>query len=112
MAAVEIVAKPDDWLVTDQEKWAAFLDSETGKRLIAAVADSAPPLLCKGEINEILIRTGEVRGIQACLRELISRAHPSAPVAEVDARTAYPALENDAAWNDGQKLTPETPKDE
>ena len=103
--AIEIVAKSTDWLPTDQERWASFLETETGKRLLPYVAESAPPLLAKGDINEILIRSGEVRGYQTILQNLILAAHPSATEAQVKGTSEYPPLTDDKAWNDGQELT-------
>jgi hypothetical protein len=105
---IEIVAKPTDWLVTDQERWAAFLETETGKRLLPCAAESAPQLLAKGELNEILIRSGEVRGYQNVLQNLITMAHPSASSATIRNATEYPSLTDDSQWNDGNKL--EVPK--
>ena len=56
----------------------------------------------RGETNEILIRTGKVAGLQLAVQSLLALAHPNLPI---DTKTPeYPALENDAAWNDGQKL--------
>lgn len=105
--AIEIVANPLDWLTTDQERWAAFLETETGKRLLPHLAESAPQLLPKGDINEILIRTGEVRGYQNVLRDLILAAHPTAKVTPSQSTSEYPPLTDDSKWNDGEKLTPE-----
>ncbi len=104
---IEIVAKPTDWLPTDQERWAAFLETETGKRLLPFIAESAPQLLAKGSKTEILIRSGEVRGFQTVLRELILAAHPTAKDPQVN-MTEYPPLEDDTKWNDGKSLAPET----
>lgn len=109
--AIEIVANPSDWLHTDQERWAAFLDTETGKRLLPHLAESAPQLLPKGDINEILIRTGEVRGYQNVLRDLILAAHPTAKVTP-QTTSEYPSLTDDSKWNDGEKLTPDAPEPE
>jgi len=113
---IEIVAKITDWLPTDAEKWAAFLETETGKRLLPYLAENAPLLLAKGETNEILIRMGEVRGMQTLLRAMIEAAHPSAPSAPSPA-SEYPPLTDDSKWDDGQKLTfenssPEQPSKE
>jgi hypothetical protein len=104
---IEIVAKATDWLHTDQEHWAAFLETETGKRLLPTLAESAPQLLAEGDINKVLIRSGEVRGYQSVLKDLILLAHPSAQV-EPSTTTEYPPLTDDSKWNDGNKLTPET----
>ncbi len=103
--AIEIVAKPTDWLPTDQERWAAFLETDTGKRLLPCAAESAPQLLAEGDVNKILIRSGEVRGYQNVLQNLILMAHPSAKTVTIQG-SEYPSLTDDAQWNDGQTLAP------
>jgi hypothetical protein len=105
---IEIVAKPSDWTSIDAERWAAFLETETGKRLIPNLAETAPGLLASGDVNAILIRAGEVRGFQSVLREMISLAHPPAKLEE-RVTESYPSLTDDSKWEDGQKLQPETP---
>lgn len=109
---IEIVASPLDWLPTDQERWAAFLETETGKRLLPHLAESAPQLLAAGDINAILIRSGEVRGYQSVLKDLILAAHPTAKETPSTTVSEYPPLTDDAKWNDGQKLTPDEPAPE
>lgn len=109
---MEIQARPSDWGINDQEKWAAFLETETGKRIFPALADVAPQLLAEGDVNKILIRTGELRGFQTVLRELVNLAHPQTkPEVTQQVSEAYPALTDDSKWDDGQKLTPD-PKPE
>lgn len=99
---MEITTGPLDWTTNDEQLWAAFLDSNTGRRLIPKFLESTPTLLDRGDINAILIRTGEVRGMQLAVNTLLVLAHPPAPQAAPS--IAYPAPENDAHWNDGQKL--------
>ena|SRR6185295_10256186 len=105
---MEIIAGSLDWTQIDAEKLSAFLDTDTGKRLIPKLVENAPALFDGGDTNKILIRAGEVRGFQAVVRELISLAHPPPP--EQRQENHYPPPENDAAWNDGHKLEPEIPK--
>jgi len=101
---MEIVAGPLDWTPTDAEHLATFLDTETGKRLIPRLLVDCPTLLTSGDVNAILIRSGEVRGVQEMVRQMLQLAHPSVQdTASSD--TYYPPLEDDKAWNDGQKLT-------
>jgi hypothetical protein len=111
---MEIIANDKDWLPTDEAALAAFLETATGRRLIPALMANAPGLLPGGEINAILIRSGEVRACQTMIETLLLLAHP--PVsASRDSQANYPALEDDEAWKDGQKLEvpkppqPETP---
>jgi len=106
---MEILAGALDWTQVDAEKLSAFLDTETGKRFIPKLVENAPPLFEGGDTNKILIRAGEVRGFQAVVREIISLAHPPPPSPSAP-MNHYPALTDDAQWNDGQKLISESEK--
>lgn len=88
----------------DRSKWKNFLSTRAGLRLIPKCAEHAPQLLGKGESNEILIRSGELRGFQIAIQSLLSLAEPPAPDAPPE-RTAWPDLMDDSAWNDGNSLT-------
>jgi hypothetical protein len=99
---MEILALPSDWTHTDADNLSKFLDTETGKRFIPTIADRVPPLLDKGADNEILIRSGEVRGFQNVVRVIVDLAHPAPP--PTSPQSEYPDLENDKAWPDGRKL--------
>jgi hypothetical protein len=99
------------WSSEDEAKWNNFLLSETGRRLIPKIAESAPVLLDGADVNKTLVRNGELRGFQESLRAMFALSH-SVPLASADTRTEYPALDDDKAWGDGAKLTPEEkPKD-
>jgi hypothetical protein len=100
---MEILARSDDWTPNDSDNLAKFLETDTGKRLIPNLVQHCPALLDKGETNAILIRNGEVRAWNGMIESLFVLAHPPAPTAAPNA-TEYPALEDDKAWNDGQKL--------
>lgn len=103
----EIVNESLPWSEHDEQNWNAFLQTETGKRLLPKVAELAPALLQSGHVNKILIRSGVVLGVQESVRLLLSLSHAQPlPPRQSD---AYPHLEDDATWNDGQKL--ETPKE-
>jgi hypothetical protein len=103
---MEIQAGPLDWTTIDEENLAKFLDTETGKRFIPKLVESAPTLLNRGHVNAILIRSGELRGYQMVVQSILVLAHP-APKVETNDATEYVPLEDDSKWNDGQKLTPE-----
>ena len=103
---MEIVANYLDWTTNDEQVWAGFLSTETGKRLLPKLAESTPGLLEKGDTNEILIRTGKVAGLQLAVQTLLALAHP-APPESLSKPDNYPALENDDAWADGEKLDKE-----
>jgi len=100
---MEVIARESEWLPTDADNLAAFLETATGRRLIPSLVQGMPVLLAGGEINAILIRSGEVRAFQSVIESLLLLAHPAAPPAP--AVNEYPRLEDDAAWSDGQKLS-------
>lgn len=96
-----VVANVDDWSGVDSEKFANFLDSDTGRRLLIKLADQIPPLLDSGHVNRILIRSGEVRGQTALIQYFQVLAHPTVPpVAPAD---SYPDLDRDDLWKDGEE---------
>lgn len=92
------------WDSEDQALWRAFLDTQTGRRLIPKMLETLPPLLGKGDVNEILIRSGDARGFGLAARTLLALAHP-APQGPAVSTPGYAPLEDDSAWNDGQKIT-------
>lgn len=104
---MEIIADSLSWTSNDEENLSKFLDTETGKRFLPKLLESTPSLLETGETNGILIRSGIVRGFQEVARTILFLAHPSPSVISTPA-SAYPDLENDHAWEDGQKLEPPT----
>ena len=91
------------WSSVDVGNLNAFLSTDTGRKLLPKVAESAPPLLEVGETNVILIRNGKFKGFQEALNEFFLLAHPLPP-SRVSEDPMYPNLTNDAAWQDGQKL--------
>lgn len=108
---MEITNDPVEWdLQEDHEILRQFLNTRTGKRLIPKVLETLPALLAKGDVNEILIRSGEVRGWQAAISALLSLATPTIPEAPQDAASdSYPDPLDDSKWNDGQQLTKTQP---
>lgn len=99
---MEIVAAASDWLYTDAENLRTFLSSSTGQRLLPKLAEKTPGLLPGGDINAILIRSGEVKGIQLILQEILALTSPEQEPIKVISQ--HPPLEDDAAWDDGKKL--------
>ena len=89
--------------VEDRTIWRQFLESRTGRRVIPKVLETCPALLPGGDSNNILIRSGEVRGFQMVLQALIALSEPEVKQ-KSEAPTAYPALDDDAAWADGKKV--------
>lgn len=103
---MEIVADRLDWTQFDSENWNRFLNTETGKRLLPKVLESAPGLLASGDTNAILIRAGEHRGLQLAISQLIGMSHADPDELTNVVETAYPPLEDDQKWNDGQTIDP------
>lgn len=96
------------WSSTDAQALDTFLQSDTGRRLLPKVAESAPMLLEAGDSNAILIRNGKFKGFQEALNEIFYLAHP-APPQQQNEKGLYPNLTDDAAWNDGNKIDPTKP---
>lgn len=89
------------WNSEDVNIFRQFLDSRTGQKLVPRLAEATPTLFSEGEVNKLLIRSGEVRGVQLILNEIFSLANP--PPSTPKEITEYPSLTDDSAW-------PETPK--
>jgi len=85
------------WSPTDTTLWATFLNTETGRRLIPKLAEAAPLLLPGGELNAVLIRSGELRGFQLALHELLNLTAVQEPE-QSSTQEAYPALLDNKAW--------------
>lgn len=105
---MEITNAPLAWTETDERHWSSFLDTETGKRLIPKLLEATPVLLGDGSRNAILIRNGEVRGMQIAVTTLLALSHAQERLATP--QLAYPPPEDDSHWDDGQKLTPAQPE--
>lgn len=101
---MEIISLVDWDEVEDREILAQFLKTRTGQRFLPKIAESVPPLLGKGDTNEILIRNGEVRGFQNSLRLILELASTAAPIPQGESG-AYAAPEDDSAWADGKKIS-------
>ncbi len=94
-----------EWAAEDTTALRNFLTSNTGARMLDSIAASLPALLPGGDTNAVLIRSGELRGAQHVLTTIFGLAYPVKEVPDKPAET-YPALTDDAVWNDGQKLNP------
>jgi hypothetical protein len=105
---MEIQAGALDWAVNDEQNWASFLNTETGRRFLPRLLEGVPQLLDSGETNAILIRTGTVRGFQLAVQEMSRMAQTQPPVSTPEGN--YPPLEKDSAWSDGLKMDPAPPK--
>jgi len=98
---MEITNDPSEFSSEDVAAWRAFLNTRTGQRLLPKLLEETPVLIAGGEINRILIRSGELLGYQAAVRALLTLANPPA---EQKSISNFPDLADDNAWNDGKKL--------
>lgn len=95
---MEIIAGKMDWLATDEQNLAAFLETPTGQRFIPKLLEDAPMLLEQGDTNQLLIRSGLVLGYQKVAQTILMLAHPPAKMNQEAAVVDLPPLENDALW--------------
>lgn len=102
---MEISNSPIEFTSDDAQLWRAFLRTQAGERLIPKLLEAIPPLLGGGETNNVLIRSGEVRGFQSAAQTLLSLAFPQADIPRTVME--YPDLMDDKAFNDGQTLEPQ-----
>lgn len=100
---MEITLDPLPWDSEDIQILRSFLETRTGSRLLPKIVEQVPTLLAKGDTNEVLIRSGLVLGSQSAIRTLLSLARPE-PNSPEQESNHYPALTDDAQWNDGQKI--------
>lgn len=92
------------WTSEDVALLRAFLETRCGEKIIPMLAQSAPTLFDGGEINRLLVRSGELRGYQSALREINFLAYP--PPAPAKEPNAYPDLfsTSESDWPDTDKL--------
>lgn len=100
---MEIILTEIQWTPEDVLALINFLNTQSGAKLASKLAEMTPGLLSKGDTNEILIRSGEVLGMQNTIRNLLSLTRV-VPVEPVVAANEYPDPTDDSQWNDGQKL--------
>lgn len=96
---MDITTGTPEWdEVVDRDAWRTFLRSTAGQRLFAKALDSQPGLLASGDVNAILIRSGEVRGWSAVISTLISLSSIESKPTDTAAPENYPDLTDDDAW--------------
>ena len=101
---MEVTSGPVEWdMAEDREMLRQFLQTRTGQRLIPKVLESCPTLLPGGDPNAIMIRSGEVRGVQITISALLSLSVPEPKVQDAP-NSAYPPLDDDTAWADGKTV--------
>lgn len=100
---MEITNDAPEWAAEDVSVLRAFLKSPTGQRFWTNLTSATPVLLPGGaDLNAILIRSGEVRGVQLAVKAVVDLAYPPKDIPETT--TDYPPLTDDKAWQDGQTL--------
>lgn len=92
-----------DWTSVEATELNAFLKTPTGMKLLRALALEEPPLLRKGDTNEILIRSGEVAQHKNLISFLLESTGEVREEIVEDLPKAYPDLTDDNQW-DGPKL--------
>jgi hypothetical protein len=101
-----------EWTSSDASAWKNFLQTQTGIRLLEQIASAKPVLLGAGETNSILIRCGEARNHDDVTSTIIDLAGGALEAPKSDpTQAAYPSLEDDRAWGDGQSVNPKTQQD-
>lgn len=93
-----------DWDSNDIAALKNFLATKTGLRCVPKILESCPTLLSGGEVNALLVRNGEVRGFSMAVQALLALTSPPALPSPPE-KSAYPPLDADDQWNDGQSLT-------
>ena len=102
-----------NWTSVDAQAWREFISTATGKKLLRAIAEEKPPLLKKGDTNEIMIRSGEAACHDDIVAFLLTLTGADTELDDAPSQpSSYASLEDDNAW-DGPKLTdPDNPNTE
>lgn len=87
-----------DWTSEDAINLRNFLGSKTGERLTVHLGESVPELLGAGDVNAILIRSGEVKGASALLVNLVSLT-VEPPKTLTETKENYADIDDDSKWN-------------
>jgi hypothetical protein len=93
-----------DWTSSNASDLREFFSSETGVKVLRALALEEPELLRKGDTNEILIRSGETAQHKYLTSFLLSLTGDNFELNEdVTVSDAYPDPTDDSKW-DGPKI--------
>jgi hypothetical protein len=104
---MEITVNEIQWTPDDVVALINFLNTQSGAKLASKLAEMTPPLLSEGDTNKILIRSGEVLGMQNTIRNLLSLTRVIPVENDSSDASEYPSLTDDARWIDGQKIRPQ-----
>lgn len=96
---MEIEAGQLDWIATDEQALANFLDTPTGRRFIPKLLEQAPTPLESGETNAVLIRSGKVLGYSEVVKLILALSHSPPKLVSNPTHDNYPPLEKDTAWD-------------
>lgn len=90
---------PQEWSSADAIALRTFLESVSGQRFLFHLAEDCPELLGSGDTNNVLIRSGEVKGYSKGLKNVLSLTiEPPQSVAPVSSN--YPDLDDESKWDD------------
>lgn len=84
------------WESPDVSAFRAFLATETGRKLFPVLA-AQRPLLSGQSIESTALRGKLAEGFERCCAALMQLAYP-AREQQGDSPSAYPPLDDDAAW--------------
>lgn len=93
-------AKTADWSSEDAQNLRGFLESVSGQRFLIHLAESCPELLGGGEINSILIRSGEVKGHSAVVNLVVSLTVEVPDTLPERKSERYPDIDDESKWPD------------
>jgi hypothetical protein len=90
---------PPDWTSDDIENFRSFLDTPTGKNLIARLTWQRPDFDVSGDATQRLVTAGRVEGYEECVADLAALAFPPQnDVVSKSPNPEYPDIEDDKAW--------------
>lgn len=89
--------KPD-WSSNDCLSLRAFLDSDTGQRMIYHLGESAPSLLDGTHKNKTLVASGVVKGYTEALANIFSLL-VEPPKSVPPEKSSHPSIDDESAWN-------------
>lgn len=101
---MEITINEIQWTSDDVVALINFLNTQTGAKMASKLAEMTPPLLSEGDTNKILIRSGEVLGMQNTIRNILSLTRVTPVENNQSDASEYPSLTDDKQWQDGQSL--------
>jgi hypothetical protein len=102
-------SEPPEFTSLHRKALQDFLESETGQIALAWVAHNAPQLLDGTDVNRTLVASGEVKGFNRFLTELISLTFEQPKKSEAASET-FPDLDDDSKWDKSETERPRQPK--